>query len=368
MIRRHRALLLIALVVLLTAVAATLAGGGATPDAALDPANPAPDGARAVARVLADKGVEVTVARGADELEDQDLGVDSTVLVTSAGNLGASTVRRLRDAVPAERLVVVEPPPLVLAELDDSLEGSRTPVEGVAADCADRLLRGLVLSVDGGTAFDGAPRGCFGTDRGRLVAVTGEGTTVLGTGQALSNDQVTRADNAAVVLRLLGQRRELVWYVPDAADQEAGDAVGLRALLPRWIGPALGLGFLALVLVMVWRGRRLGPLVTEPLPVPVRAIESTRGRGQLYRRAGARGHAAAVLRRATTDRLTNRLALPAHVALEQLVPVLAAATGREPADVHALLAPDGPEPAHDRDLTRLAQDLATLEEQAEDPS
>ena len=38
---------------------------------------------------------------------------------------------------------------------------------------------------------------------------------------------------------------------------------------PKWIGPALWLTLAACLLLMFWRGRRLGRLVTEPLPVIV---------------------------------------------------------------------------------------------------
>ena len=61
---------------------------------------------------------------------------------------------------------------------------------------------------------------------------------------------------------------------------------------------------------MLWRGRRLGPLVVEPLPVVVKAVESTQGRGRLYRRVRDRAHAAEILRAATARRLAARLGCP----------------------------------------------------------
>ena len=64
-----------------------------------------------------------------------------------------------------------------------------------------------------------------------------------------------------------------------------------------------------MVTVILWRARRLGPLATEPLPVVVRAVETTRSLGRLYRRSGDRGHAAESLRRAARSRLAERLRL-----------------------------------------------------------
>ena len=47
-----------------------------------------------------------------------------------------------------------------------------------------------------------------------------------------------------------------------------------------------------MLLLALWRARRLGPVVAEPLPVVVRAAETVEGRARLYRRGGARGQAA----------------------------------------------------------------------------
>ncbi len=59
----------------------------------------------------------------------------------------------------------------------------------------------------------------------------------------------------------------------------------------------------AVVLLALWRARRLGPVVPESLPVVVRAAEATEGRGRMYRRAGARDRAAGRLRAATRTRI-----------------------------------------------------------------
>ena len=130
------------------------------------------------------------------------------------------------------------------------------------------------------------PGGCFPGKHGSLVAEPRDGLTLLGAAQALSNDQVLRADNAAALLRLLGSGSRLVWYVPSIDDLVAGDGVSLTTLLPRWIRPGLWLAALAVAALILWRARRLGPLASEPLPVVVKAIETTRSRGRLYRRWG----------------------------------------------------------------------------------
>uniref|UniRef100_UPI002B2798BE hypothetical protein n=1 Tax=Nocardioides sp. TaxID=35761 RepID=UPI002B2798BE len=65
--RRHRWSLLL-LVALLAAIAVVvLTQGPVERSADLDPDNPGPDGAQAVARVLADEGVNIEIARSADD-------------------------------------------------------------------------------------------------------------------------------------------------------------------------------------------------------------------------------------------------------------------------------------------------------------
>ena len=344
----------------------------------LDPQNPEPDGARALARVLADQGVEVEVVRSADAFDAADLG-SATVLVTSADQLGESTARRLTRRVaggsagqrvptvptaPAVPTIVVEPSGALAAALGVEARPERVPAEDeLPARCADPRLADLRVAVETPWSYPAPPggSGCFpvGGDDRVLWAPRGS-LTFLGFGDALTNGGITAADNAAAALRLLGGSARLVWYVPDLADLRAGDEIGLASLLPRWLGPALWLVGLVLAALVVWRGRRLGPLATEPLPVAVRAIESTTSRARLYRRAHDRAHAAEALRSAARARAAERLRLPRQLTEDALLREVASHTGRDLGSVAALLASGAPAPATDRDLTDLATGLAAL--------
>ena len=113
--------------------------------------------------------------------------------------------------------------------------------------------------------------------------------------------------------------------------------------------------------LVVWRSRRLGPLAVEPLPVEVKAVETTRNLGRLYRRAGDRGHAAESLRSAARARMTERLRLPRHTEHRVLASAVADHTGRGVDEVDTLLRPDADPPAHDRDLADLARRLDELD-------
>lgn len=359
---RQRSTLLIALgLAAAVVVVLVLGGGGVRTSTPLDPDNPDPAGAQALARVLQAHGVDVTVVRGADALAGAGVEAGTTVLVTSTDQLGHSTVRRLLDDTRGARLVLAGPGPGTTTALGVSgLPFTVSMGSARRAGCDDPRFADLSLEVDQAMEYPG-PGGCFRGRHGALVAEPRMGLTLLGASEALSNDQVLRSDNAAVLLRLLGSGNRLVWYVPSIDDLVADDGVSLSTLLPRWIRPGLWLGSLAVVALILWRARRLGPLASEPLPVVVKAIETTHSRGRLYRRSGDRAHAADALRSAARSRARERLRLGAGDDDEVLVRAVAQHLGRPVEAVGALLDRRGPVPTTDHDLIALANDLAALD-------
>jgi len=91
--------------------------------------------------------------------------------------------------------------------------------------------------------------------------------------------------------------------------------------------------FIAAALAALWRTRRLGPLVAEPLPVVVRASETVEGHGRLYRSRRSRGRAAAVLRDAARQPDHGPPRAPADADAAAVGAAVAALTGREPGAV-----------------------------------
>jgi hypothetical protein len=121
----------------------------------------------------------------------------------------------------------------------------------------------------------------------------------------------------------------------------------------------LVLALLAGVAAAVWRGRRLGPLVVEQLPVVVRSRETVEGRARLYARAGARLRAADALRIGTIGRLAPALGLSRLASVDDVVNAAAARTGRDRAALRALLIDTAP--PSDAALVALSDELARLE-------
>jgi hypothetical protein len=342
-------------------------GPGPTTTAALDPRNPQASGAQAFATVLASQGVRVDVARGELELSRSGVGADTTVFVPRTTELAESTTRNLaRLTTAAERLVVLAPDRPVLQALSPSVgvtDVRRGVRDLVATDCATSDIRpGETLSRSQ-NEFQ-APRAeatCFTHDRTSVYlalprAAGSAPLILLGSTAVITNAQITEASNAAVV-----------WYVPSLDDVEP-DETGPEALIPKWIVPGLALVAVAFLGVVLWRGRRFGRLVPEPLPVVVRAVETTESRGRLYRRARDASRAAAVLQSATRTRLADYLGMPrpsstvsSSGAERTLVAAVASATGRQPDEVGALLF--GPPPTRDEHLLGLSVELANLEKE-----
>jgi hypothetical protein len=356
---RHRLMVLVVSAALVAIVlSAWLGRDNQTYAAALDPRNPDGNGAQALARVLDQQGIDVSVVRSAEGLDHAEVDAATTIVVTSAGHLGRSTTSRLLRHQGNAELVVVDPGPELLRELGvGSFPATTSPAGAVAAGCP--AYAGLAVRVASAQAY--RTTGCFRGQDGVLLAEPRPGLTLLGAPALLTNDQVLDGDNAAVALRLLGQRQRLVWYVPSLADLAGADGVSAASLLPDWLIPGLWLlGAVALALV-VWRGRRLGPLAHEPVPVSVKAVETTRNLGRLYRRAGDRAHAAGVLRAAARTRLAERLRLPRRVGHGRLVDDVATRTGRPVAEIEALIGPTALPPGDDRELAALAQRLNELD-------
>ncbi len=386
--RRVRDVVLWVLVFVVGGVLVALAAGSPSPEEYLHPDGTGQSGTRALVEVLTDQGVDVRVVGTAgDAVAATGTGAGATVVVGNSDLLTSTAARRLlQDTRGADRVVFLDGAPRVLADLGLGVEVTYPPVDPGAADCgvpwvrpddelariswsilatADDLPAGaqacypIVPPEDRGSSAEPPPTGWASVD---LPATDRHApVTVLGFPDAATNRFVTEADHAGLVVRLLGASPTLVWYHPAAEDLTQNPApADEQSVWPAWVEPGLLVAALAFLVLALARGRRLGRLVPEPLPVVVRATETTESRAELYRAAGDRGRAAGVLRRASAGRLAARLGLAPGTPHPALVSAVADATGTPAAEVDALLR-DVP-PSDEAALVMLAQQLAHLEE------
>lgn len=334
----------------------------------LAPDNPSPGGSKAAAQILASQGVEIAFRRTvAGAVSATPPG--GTILVTHPALLTAEHWAALERS--SADLVVTDVAHADLRPLTDALEatgeGGDEPREAACADpdarAAGRLASG---SGDVRAAGDGVVV-CFPPNEGPAAGEPGLGgyavvtqdertIRVLANSRPLTNAGLADAGNAALVLRVLGRSEHLTWFLPSPTDA-VSDATG--SVLPPGAGAVAAWGLLVAAVLALWRGRRLGRVVVEPLPVVVPPAETTLGRARLYRRARAHGHAAAALRAGAASRLALRIGVPESAEPPALVLAVARATGRPTTDVGALLY--GPPPEDDTALLGLVRALDALE-------
>ncbi len=335
----------------------------------------APAGSRALVEVLRDSGIDVATA---DTLDAALAAIDdpaTTTLVAAdpRGVLSADQWQDLDGA--AATLVLVEPPALAVGALASSIAPGVPSLGGVRDDAGCSLpaaqragsitTDGVGLDATGAAAAGAAAEICFPGEEGEggaaLVSLdqpAGGDLHLLGAGGVVQNGLIGREGNAALALGLAGEHPRLVWYVASTADVADG-ATELSELYPGWVNPIAWLALTVGLAVAVWRGRRLGPVVIENLPVVVRTTETMEGRARLYAREGSRLRALDALRVGTLRRLAEGLALGSAAGLDDIVTAVSGITGRDRAGLRALLVDR--EPRDDGELVALSDELLELE-------
>jgi Domain of unknown function (DUF4350) len=356
------AIVLIAIVVMIATTART--SGPFSPDSTES------DGARALATLLENHNVNV---HGTEMLDDAvQPGAGKTLVIGPAGSLDRYDWQRIADAR-WSHLVLIRPGSRALEILAPGVldtgqvlsSGSREP--GCELPAA---VKAGTVTVSGSTysAPETAQR-CYGDGIHNTVIRLESGdriVDVVGTPRSFTNAELADDGNAALALNLMGTHQELTWYLPQwessGFDDEDSDGPPLIPPDVRYIAWALAF---AVLVVALWRGRRLGPVVAERLPVIVRAAETTEGRARLYQRSRARDRAASALRESALGKLHKAHGIPRRADPSAVVATVAARTGRDPAMLYELLY--GLPPLSDAALMSLSHELDVLTQEVRHP-
>lgn len=363
----------------LALIVTMVVAAGGTDTADLSTRSTTATGTRALAQILGEHGVEV---RQVDRLAAARVPdpAAATVVIVNPWALSGAQLTSLAD-YPGDLLLLGATDAALTALGVDattalgSLGGSAPAAcEDPDAVAAERISVGW-----DGLHVGGDVEACFVSRDGvasmARVQVDGRTVTVVTASDVFTNGRLTEHGNAALALRLTGRHPLLVWYLSDGSDStlmagEAGESPEeeLEAspdFLPPGTGSAVYALGLAVLIAAVWRGRRFGPLMREPLPVVVRASESTRGRARLYRRVRASGRAGAALRASAALRMGARIGVPRNASREALVAALARASGRPESQILPVLY--GPPPQDDAALMTLIRELDALESEVHRP-
>ena len=330
----------------------------------LDPGSAGPRGTRAIASLLADRGVDVDIVRDRQQALTA-LGSDNATLVLGdSPYLSDRAFTELTDA--ATDVVLIDPASRGVRVLFPGAEViGFSAATAVAPSCdlpearrAGRIVPGVLFAAPGeGTACypdDGGGAALLVADRddGRVSAIDGTGL--------FDNEHLAENGNAALAVNLLGRLPHLVWYVASAADSDLADTdPSLGDLTPGWVSPVIVVALCAGLAAAVWRGRRFGPLVTENLPVTVRASETTEGRARLYARSRDAVHAVDQVRIGALGRIARLLGLGPTASASGIADSAAERLGADRARIRAILLDELPRT--DGELLALGDSIRDLE-------
>ena len=369
--RRSLFWILGALFLLLIAAITMIVRGSAAPAGdPLSPTNAAPPGSMAVAEVLRQHGVNVVPT---DTLKATHAALarhsDSTLLVFDPDTrLDDVQLRQLEEST--GNLVLVTPSFSQLRALTLHLgQAGAAKTSALPAHCTLEAANKAGTISGGGNGYRVLDSGadataCFSSGKGIYSLVTSRGDigqlTVLGAQQVLANETVAQRGNAALALNLLGSTSTLVWYLPSIDDVAVTGLPTIAQLTPPWVSSLALLLICAAIAAALWRGRRMGPLVVENLPVTVRASETMEGRARLYQKNSSRLHALDALRIGSIGRIAALCGLPRTASTAEVITAASAITGRDRPQLAGILV--DAIPGNDRDLIRLSDALLELEE------
>ncbi|MBX7431207.1 DUF4350 domain-containing protein [Mycobacterium sp. Y57] len=364
---RWRGLRWVLLAVVVVVAVATLSAWltAPRPGGPLDPASTASDGTHALVTLLREQGVTVIEA-GDIETVEREARPDTLLVAAQTYDLyGDDLMRRLAD-LPGD-LLLVDPLGTTREVLAPRLRrGDPTDYGGIDPGCDLREAnRAGTVRFDGADSYEAVGDApvtlCYD---GVLARYTEDGRTVTAVGNAhfLMNEGLLQEGNAALAMNLAGNRPRVIWYAPQHSQGgETGGGGRIGDLIPTQVKWLVWQLILTVALLAVWKGRRIGPLVAERMPVVVRASETVEGRGRMYRSRRARDRAADALRTSTLQRMLPRIGLGPAAPPTAVVEAVAQRCGLDPRSVaHTLY---GQPPATDADLVSLAHSLDDIERQ-----
>jgi hypothetical protein len=332
----------------------------------MDPESTSPEGVRALVTILREHGIDVIVAGDIAAVENA-ARPDTMILVAQTFYLFDDGLLRRLAALPGDRLLVA-PVPRTREQLAPEIRlGGTTTFGNSKPDCDLReATRAGAVQFGLGDAYEAVGdvpvTRCYG---GALIRYTHNGreVTVVNTADFMTNSGLLKQGNAALAMNLAGSHPRLIWYAPQHSESgdESGGGAGIIDLIPHQVGWVVLQLCVVVALLAVWKGRRIGPLVAEQLPVVVRASETVEGRGRLYRSQRARDRAADALRTAALQRVMPRIGLGHDSQPPAVVAAVAERSGLSPQAVAHILF--GPPPASDHDLVNLAHELDNIERQ-----
>lgn len=388
-----------------------------TDPAYLSPAADEPTSAGDLASRLRARGIALSrETRTSDALLRAHRG-DTTLVIPTPGLVQWRYLEMIALLPETTRVILVEPSELDLRNgrvplsLDDVAWATMAPAPtptGLA--CVIPGAEGANRAAVTRSRYSGpGALSCY--DQGLTrVSVGHTEVVVVGSADLFRNDRIGEHDNATLAVGLLATRPTVIWLdlhetepaplvnedanpngtpvppslnpgnEPDGNPQPGNEPQGRGTPPPGVAAPQSGgseepslwdvfptalwailVGVLLMLLLLaLWRARRLGRPVHEPLPVSVRGAETLLGRARLYQRATATGTSLETLRQALRPRIAEGLGLHPATDPETLTEAVLERLGGNPDKVAAAIS--GAWPTTEKEMLRLARVLTRIHE------
>lgn len=309
-----------------------LVGGSGGEGPPYDPRSVSPDGAKGVVETLERLGVDVQLGQPVPR------DGDTTALLL--------TDRLRPDDRDALNQWVDDGGVLVVADPFSRFIARRagTVLDTASADvCTMEALRDVnELRFPSGTRLDtnGSPS-CFGDGNAALVVAQPQGAghiVSVGARDIFTNAWIDEDDAAVLASSLLapgGDSTSMTFIGPSIIAIDGDDADALIA--PR-VWNSIWMLAAAFILYALHRGRRLGRVVSEPLPVHLQGSELVLRAGVLSERAKDPATAAASLRNDLLGRVRRRLGTSLSGDDDETIALIAARLEADPLDTAAVFA------------------------------
>lgn len=336
-----------------------IVGGSGDTGPAYDPRSVAPDGARGVVETLERLGARVDLDRSVPEpssttalmLRDRLTVEDEDALRSWVRSGGVLVVADVNSPLAAQAVGFTA----VSQTGGPSIRRGECTID-VLAEADELTLNGRLLNTAGRTS-------CFGDATTAFVVAetVGQGTVVtIGSPDLFINAELDDNDAAVVAVNLLaptGGDAHVTFVGPsivDFGDEEITD------LVPPRVWNAILQLLAVFLLYALYRSRRLGGVVPEPVPVHIEGSELVLKAGLLSERAKDPASAAVVLQADLVHRVCVALSIPPATSDADVAARVADRTGHSVTEVeHALYAPV----SDDDELVRTARLLHAIDAQ-----
>jgi len=315
-------------------------------------------GAAAITSVLEEHSISVRPAQSVTQLESElRRNPDATVLFhdkhQAMETASFERLEELADLVPADQRVFAGVTASQQDYLVDGIDHTANMnfIDELAATDQCRLdaarEAGSISSIRQGVVLTDDAQGCFRVvddsmgeqEHVYAFAETANGSIVFADWRMLTNAGLYQNGTATLALWSLGRADSVIWFQPDFQLDPDSDGQLSPVQLPDWARMGIVWAVIATGIWLLYRARRTGPIIIEPLPAEVPAAETTVGRGRMYAKAKHHRHALTMLQQASRARLARLLQLGAQASSDAVLAETAKQLGRPLAELRQLYDP-----------------------------